>query len=84
MYKDLEDTARQIRIDIIKMLEKAGLIVMSGQNSTFINIFKNVLANLQMWNSKEKRTARKAFSLENTYDKQINRIEKLIKLNYGY
>ncbi len=24
MYKDLEDTARQIRIDIIKMLEKAG------------------------------------------------------------
>ena len=62
-----------------ELLEKEGLIAMSKKNDDFLQIFNDTLANLAMWNAEEKQLARKAFALENTYDKQINRIEELIK-----
>lgn len=55
------------------------LILMSKQNSTYSKLFKSAINDLEYWNSIEKQKARKAFALENTYDKQIDRIEAIIK-----
>jgi len=59
-------------------LEAKGLFLMSDNNQGFISSFKKALDELEFWNSEEKQLARKAFALDNTYEKQIGRIEKLI------
>lgn len=61
-----------------EMFKKKGLIAMSKKNNEFPIIFNEVLSDLETWNSKEKQIARKAFALNNTYDKQISRIEEFI------
>jgi hypothetical protein len=40
--------------------------------------FKQVVSNLDFWNSKEKMEERIAFANDNTYEKQIQRIELLL------
>lgn len=62
-----------------EMLKKVGLIAMSKKNNEFPQIFNEILSDLETWNSQEKQTARRAFALDNTYDKQISRIEEQIK-----
>lgn len=61
-----------------EMLKRMELIAMSKKNNEFAQIFNEVLSDLDTWNSKEKQMARRAFALDNTYDKQINRIEEQI------
>ena len=59
-------------------LAKQGLILMSNKNNEFPHLFKSVVHSLAEWNSNEKQKARQAFALENTYDKQIEKISALI------
>lgn len=54
------------------------LIAMTNKNNEFIELFDHVLHNLNTWNSVDKKTLRINFALENTYDKQIERIEKIL------
>lgn len=59
-------------------LAKQGLFLMSNQNKEFSYLFETAIQNLEKWNSIEKQKLRQTFALENTYDKQIDRIEGLL------
>ncbi|MEQ9424504.1 MAG: glycosyltransferase [Cyclobacteriaceae bacterium] len=58
--------------------DRPELILMSENNSAFPELFNQVLNKIDYHNSKEYITARKNFALDNTYQKQIERIAKLI------
>lgn len=58
--------------------DKNHLLLMANKNEELPSMFKSAVFNLEVWKSKEKQMARKAFALENTYDKQIDRIEILL------
>lgn len=62
-------------------LAEEGVIAMSKENHGFSMLFRNVLNNLDHWNSPGLQERRIAFAKENTYNKQIDRIEYLIQNN---
>ncbi|MEO9473980.1 MAG: glycosyltransferase [Cyclobacteriaceae bacterium] len=53
-------------------------ICMSKRNEDWPDLLQHTIENLDSENTPEKVTARKAFALNNTYDKQIDRIEEII------
>lgn len=53
-------------------------ICMSKRNEDWPALLQRTIENLDSENTPEKITARKAFALDNTYDKQIDRIEEII------
>ncbi|MEP0368882.1 MAG: hypothetical protein ABJN36_05200 [Cyclobacteriaceae bacterium] len=53
-------------------------IGMSKQNKDWPTLLKQTIDSLDQENTDEKIAARKAFALDNTYDKQIDRIELII------
>lgn len=59
---------------------KPGLIEMVDEmhNEKLPDLFKKVINNLDYYNSSEKQIKRIEFALDNTYEKQIERIEKII------
>ncbi len=59
-------------------LANDSLIAMTNKNNEFIELFDQVLQNLNTWNSDDKKNSRINFALENTYDKQIERIENIL------
>ncbi len=59
--------------------DKRHLLEMVENNEDLPAKFKEVVANLAHYNSPEKQQARKAWAQENTYEKQIGRIEKIIQ-----
>ncbi len=63
--------------------EYAGLpedmVVMTRYNQNFPMRFADVVANLNHWNSDTLQQARRSFALNNTYEKQIERIEEIIR-----
>ncbi len=61
--------------DKFKKLVEEDLFLMSNKNEYFISLFNEAVNNLSYWNSEGKQKLRKLFALENTYDKQIDRIE---------
>lgn len=65
--------------DELQLLCEEKLICMSNVNAEFSSLFDSVLRNLLEWNSPEKAEKRKLFALENTYDKQIEKIELILK-----
>ncbi len=64
-----------------RQLAEDGVIAMSDENHGFLRLFQEVLDNLDHWNSQWLKERRIAFAKENTYDKQIDRIEYLIRNN---
>ena len=56
-----------------------GLIAMSNKNEEFSSLFHTLMNDLENWNSDEKSQQRITYALDNTYDKQIDKIEALIK-----
>jgi len=62
-------------------LAEKELIIMSEQNSDFPDLFREVITEIEEWNIPEKQNMRKAFALDNTYDRQITRIENIINKN---
>jgi hypothetical protein len=57
-----------------------GLLLMSNGNREFPALFQSAASNLEYWNSIEKQEARQKYAFENTYDKQIDRIESISQL----
>jgi glycosyltransferase involved in cell wall biosynthesis len=55
-----------------------GLLLMTKDKKEFSQLLLAAVQNLEYWNSIEKQEKRKAYALDNTYEKQINRIESLI------
>lgn len=58
----------------------ANLMLMCERNDEFMGIFQKALNELIIWNSNERQQLRKAFALDNTYEKQLQRIESVIKI----
>ena len=67
-------------IEYISLKEK-GLIAMSEMNSEFPQLFKQTVNQLEKYNGYLKQEERKEYALENTYEKQIERIETVISDN---
>jgi len=59
-------------------LSDKGLILMSKKNRKIKKHFHHALENLDFWNGDHLQQARRSFGLANTYDRQIERIEKII------
>lgn len=57
------------------------LILMSDNDFEINNLFKKIIDNLEFYNSKEFMEKRIDFALDNTYEKQIVRIERIINKN---
>lgn len=55
------------------------LLAMSKNNRDWPILFAEVVADLEKWNETSIQNKRKEFALENTYEKQIERIEILIE-----
>ena len=60
-------------------LRDRGLILMSAKNDELPALFKHALQNLESWNSAEMQLKRREIALDNTYAKQIERIERILK-----
>jgi glycosyltransferase involved in cell wall biosynthesis len=63
--------------------DKKELLVMAKHNDMVPAIFKRVCDNINFYNSPEKVKQRIYFALDNTYTKQLSRIEQLIENNLG-
>ncbi len=63
-------------------LHQRKLIMMNRTEEEYVNAFQKVIRNLDGYNNEARQQQRKDFALENTYEKQVNKIEQiLIKLN---
>ncbi|WP_446011999.1 glycosyltransferase [Candidatus Electrothrix sp.] len=58
---------------------KRHLLEMVDDSQDYLAVFKKVLNNLSYYNSEEKQAERRAFALENTYDKQLDKIFALLQ-----
>ena len=58
--------------------DKRDLLVMVDRELDFLNAFREVMENLERYNSDEGRLKRIRFALDNTYEKQLDRIIDLI------
>jgi hypothetical protein len=59
-------------------LSNRNLLMMSRQNTDHSKIFSETLNDLIAWNADEKQQLRRAWALDNSYDKQLDRIENLL------
>jgi glycosyltransferase involved in cell wall biosynthesis len=80
-HKILEylSTGKVIVSSHISLYDKTGLLEMDNvQGDQLVHLFKRVIGNLVVYNSIEKMQQRRAFALDNTYTRQLSRIEHLI------
>lgn len=63
--------------------DKRELLLMANQNEDIPGLFKKAVENLEYYNHQEYVKKRVAYALDNTYLKQIERIEKLIAENHN-
>ncbi len=59
--------------------DMSGLIELANNGNDFIEKVEHVVKNMAHYNSPEKQQARQAWAHDNTYEKQIERIESIIK-----
>ena len=59
-------------------LSDKGLILMSKTNQEVKRLFHHALQHLEFWNGETLQQTRRSFGLANTYDRQIDQIEKII------
>jgi hypothetical protein len=60
-------------------LADAGLVAMADVNSNLPEVFTQVVRSLDDWNATVKQAARRGYALDNTYLKQIERIERILE-----
>jgi len=59
-------------------------MVQDRTNNKFLpELFKKTMGNLDWWNSDELQTKRRQFALDNTYTKQLERIEAHLSRQFG-
>jgi hypothetical protein len=59
-------------------LNDTGLLLMSNDNTEFPRLLLKAMNDLEYWNQEAKINARKQWALNNTYERQIERIEMLL------
>lgn len=59
--------------------DKRELLAMSRRNKEYPALFSEVANNLSEWNCRTKQEERKQFAQDNSYEKQLERIEKIIQ-----
>ena len=57
------------------------LIAMADSNDSMLTLFEKVATNIDIWNSDELKQKRIEFAKSNSYEKQIERIEKILAEN---
>lgn len=79
-HKVLEylSTGKAVISTPILYYENSDLLIMSKSNEEYAALFVNIISNLSFYNSIDLMEKRKAFALENTYEKQILKINKLV------
>ncbi len=84
-HKILEylSTGKVVVSNHVSTYSQTGLIEMVQEmnNEKFPTLFQKVISNLEHYNSPELQRKRIAYALDNTYEKQIERIEKIISEN---
>jgi glycosyltransferase involved in cell wall biosynthesis len=63
--------------------DKESLLEMAKTRLEFLEIFKHVITNLDVYNHMGKRKARKEYALKNTYAERLNEIQKIVWNVYG-
>lgn len=61
--------------------DKRHLLEMVDNSNDYLPKFDEVIANLQYYNSQDKQKKRKKYALENTYEKQLEKIMKILQQN---
>ena len=61
-------------------LDNSELLYMGSNDVEWLDLLKKVIKNLEECSSPKIRNQRRMFALENTYDKQIQRIENLLQM----
>lgn len=61
------------------LMSEKGMILMSTRNENFPKLFREAADGLEFWNSVQRTEFRRNWALDNTYTKQIEKIEALIK-----
>ncbi len=59
-------------------LHSKQLILMSNKNAELPSLFKKAVEEIELWNCDEKRELRVSFAMDNTYEKNIEKIEAII------
>jgi len=80
-HKILEylSTGKVVVSSFISLYDKTGLLEMdNAQGDQLGHLFKKVVDNLKDYNSIENMQTRRAFALDNTYKRQLSRIEQLM------
>jgi hypothetical protein len=67
--------------DVYKTTKELIIMPEDNDDAKIPALFHKVISNLEYYNSPELQQKRKAFALDNTYEKQIERIEKIISDN---
>lgn len=62
----------------LEFLDLYPLVVMSGKNGEWSELFSRVLLDLQFFNSERLQAERRAFAWKHRYEEQINKIEHII------
>ncbi len=60
-----------------KLLEK-GMLAMAKDRLEYLENFNSIIQHIENWNSDEKVQKRRRFALENSYEKQIEYIERIL------
>jgi hypothetical protein len=82
-HKVLEylSTGKTLVTTFLSIYQGCELMAMSekDKNEELLKVFSDVVSNLDQQNSERLMKARKVFALENTYEKQLNRIGRIVE-----
>ncbi len=65
------------------MLAKRMVNAVLNDNSDYVQLFKDTILNLEKFNSEDLINQRRALAFDNSYKKQIERIEQIITEKYS-
>ena len=75
-------TGRVVISNFVETYHGLNLVQMPSKkddNSEILNIFKDVIANIDQYNAKNQFEKRQEYAKDNSYIKQVNRIEKILQ-----
>jgi hypothetical protein len=63
--------------------DKPGLVEMAPRGGEIVPVFRAVMADLARHNAPERQAARRAFALDHSYERQLDRIRDLVRTQAG-
>lgn len=61
--------------------DKRNLLAMSDRQEDYLSLFRDVVNNIEWYNHVDRQQERKAFALENSYEKQVDKISNYCRQN---